>query len=135
MTQRVRILITGTTFGEEQILSEVDKVNKVREDIEKNKNQILQRSNDLQMMLGLGIISVSTVNSVIYTMNSIKRMQEGKAGIEDMISVALNVLIIVNRVSQLMKMTSNLQMASATLSFARRTRAFGRPTRFGRFKR
>lgn len=136
MSQRVRILITGAATGEEGILREVDKINELQEAYEKRSKQILQRSNELQMYLGYGIITVSTANSVIYTMSAIQRMREGKGSIEDIISVGLNILIIVNRVDQLMKMTQNLQMASAALSFATRMRGItGRPSRFARFRR
>lgn len=133
MSQKVRILITGSPSENDLILKEVDEINKLQENYEAYRSRILQRMDTLQMYLGLGIISVSTMNSIIYTMNNIKRIQEGRGNIDDVINITINTLIIVNRVNQLMKMMNNLQMAATTLSAYSRMKVFH--SKFARFKR
>lgn len=93
--------------------------------VESSIRKVNQSNMTLQSYLAMMLQSIGELKMMGYTYDSMRRLLEGKAGLDEVIQITFTVLLMINKLHQIMELTKQLQGASAILGFANMKMAMG----------
>jgi hypothetical protein len=134
MSQVVRLLIGGNVLGGKQLESEASYIQSQVNEISKKQIQSAEFQDKWSMLLSGVIETGSAFNAVRYSNEILGRLVQGKGSILDLVDVAFNAIVFMDRMESLTGLASRLSESNKILLYSRNSRAFGRSGRMARFR-
>ena len=118
MSQGVRVIVRGTNFGGDEAYGEavalqmvIDKINRADREVRVNGITL-----DSLNMGALGLIS--TINALRFNFMDLAKLSQGKGGMGDWLDLVLGFIIILDKVSDVMRIMRELQAVSLAYNSA-----------------
>lgn len=134
MSQVVRLLIGGNVLGGKQLESEANYIQSQVNEISRKQIQSAEFREKWGMLLSGVIETGSAFNAVRYSADIIGRLVNGKGNMLDLVDVAFNSIVLLDRMESLTGTASRLSESNKILLYSRNARAFGKAGRFARFR-
>ena len=115
MSQRVRILISGFSEGGGEALAEARSIQASVSKIYEADRQLPEKRLQFRTLAPSILQAISTINLVRFSILELRRLSEGKGGIGEVLSITINMILLLHRLSRMMEETMALQQASIAI--------------------